>query len=78
MICKKTFTLKGNLALHVLKTHVEESRQEVYRCPYLGCTRSYKYGKNLKYHIKSFHGEINEQIKCTEPNCDQIFKKEVK
>ncbi|KAJ8966462.1 hypothetical protein NQ317_011449 [Molorchus minor] len=75
IICNKVFTTKTNLNQHSL-THVEESQIDIHRCPYMGCTRSYKYKKNLNSHIASFHEKINETVvnKCTVPGCERVLK----
>ncbi|KAJ8949679.1 hypothetical protein NQ314_008140 [Rhamnusium bicolor] len=74
IICNKVFTTKTNLNQHSL-CHIEESKRDIYRCPYIDCKRSYQYKKNLNYHIAAFHEKLKyEQIKCTESGCETVLK----
>ncbi|CAH1106384.1 unnamed protein product [Psylliodes chrysocephalus] len=72
-ICDKKFSKKENLTAHHASIHQESKELELFHCPYLNCTRSYKYKKNVNFHISSFHEKNNrEEIPC--PTCGKIFQ----
>ncbi|CAG9767791.1 unnamed protein product [Ceutorhynchus assimilis] len=73
-ICNKLFISRENLTQHVLKIHVQDSNDDNYKCAYLDCNRSYKYKKNLDFHMKTVHEKIFEYIKCTYENCEAVLK----
>lgn len=73
-ICQKTFSTKFNLTQHSLKVHLQESQEETFQCPYVDCTRSYKYKKNLSWHMKTFHNKVFEYCKCPEEDCGIVLK----
>ncbi|XP_049286887.1 zinc finger protein 726-like [Anopheles funestus] len=52
--CNKLLRTKRNLKAHA-QVHLAEDVQEVYECPYAGCTRFYTYKRNLNIHVRSKH-----------------------
>uniref|UniRef100_A0A182RWF2 C2H2-type domain-containing protein n=1 Tax=Anopheles funestus TaxID=62324 RepID=A0A182RWF2_ANOFN len=52
--CNKLLRTKRNLKAHA-QVHLAEDAQEVYECPYAGCTRFYTYKRNLNIHVRSKH-----------------------
>ncbi|XP_060531250.1 zinc finger protein 239-like [Cylas formicarius] len=73
IICGKIFSTKANLSQHAL-VHIEESKREIHKCPYLDCARSYQRRNNLNYHIARFHQKMSDKVQCGESNCGETFK----
>jgi len=72
VICDKVFSQKSHLSLHSQKVHIPDSQVDLFKCPYLSCTKSYKYEKNLKHHVKFYHEKCFQKVKCTE--CNVVLK----
>ncbi|XP_060530336.1 transcription factor IIIA-like [Cylas formicarius] len=73
IICGKIFSTKANLSQHAL-VHIEESKREIHKCPYLDCTRSYQRRNNLNYHIARFHQKMSDKVQCGESNRVDILQ----
>ncbi|XP_057665473.1 oocyte zinc finger protein XlCOF26-like [Diorhabda carinulata] len=74
--CGTTFTTKHGLRDHYKECEKSESEKETFRCPYLNCTRTYLYKRNLNWHITQFHEkDENEEktFKCVEKGCGKVF-----
>ncbi|KAF7285543.1 hypothetical protein GWI33_010540 [Rhynchophorus ferrugineus] len=73
VICEKIFLRKQALTEHSL-VHIEDSQLEIFRCPYLNCNKSYKYKKNLLFHIKTYHQKFFDRIECPKEGCEVVLK----
>lgn len=53
-----------------MNVHLRDSQTEDFQCPYLDCSKKYKYKKNLTFHIKTFHEKTFSYVKCTHEGCE--------
>lgn len=69
--CDKQFYAKCRLKIHSLSHRSkEEIEDQLHRCSYAGCDKSYKKRSNLVTHIRQKH--LDETFKCEE--CGRMFR----
>ncbi|KAI0217246.1 hypothetical protein L0F63_002921 [Massospora cicadina] len=76
--CQKTFTTNNKLKLH-FRTHLADDSELTQgtfllrsKCPYEGCSSSFRQKNNLTHHIRTIHQGLESQ-RCPVESCERVF-----